>query len=181
MREERMARKRTHPVQRAALYFGLVNLLIGIAGFAGPAVKSNRDRYINVNPGLLFGIFAMNWLHALVHLVAGALGLPARRTRSAARSYMAFAATLFGLLSAAGWQQGRARPGIYLVMGMALNTAANALHTLWALIGALFTLDPDLASTRRLLGAPREPELVVVEEEYVPVTVEGEPVPAAYP
>ena len=66
-------------VQTAAKYLSLANLLVGIAGFFAPVVTGNSDRIINIHPGRLFGIFAVNWPHALLHVVFGLSGLPAQR------------------------------------------------------------------------------------------------------
>ncbi len=48
-------------VRRATYTFGVVNVAIGICGFSGPLVGGNHDRLVNVSPGYLFGLFAMNW------------------------------------------------------------------------------------------------------------------------
>ena len=71
-------------VQTAAKYLSLANLLVGIAGFFAPVVTGNSDRIINIHPGRLFGIFAVNWPHALLHVVLGLVGLPAQRDLPAA-------------------------------------------------------------------------------------------------
>lgn len=42
-------------VQKAALWFGLLNVVIGVAGFLGAAVTGNQDGFININPGNLLG------------------------------------------------------------------------------------------------------------------------------
>jgi hypothetical protein len=47
-------------VQRAAFWFGIINLVTGFAGFMAPLVKGSRQRWINTGPGLLFGLFATN-------------------------------------------------------------------------------------------------------------------------
>lgn len=53
--------------QRSAEYFGWTDLAIGVLGFFGPAVTGNGDGLINVRPGKLLGITAINWAHALLH------------------------------------------------------------------------------------------------------------------
>ena len=69
-------------IQKIAFYFGIVNLVIGLAGFTGPLVTKNDEKIINLKPGLLFNIFAINWLHALVHLLAGSPGCWSKRAKT---------------------------------------------------------------------------------------------------
>ncbi|MDP9373458.1 MAG: DUF4383 domain-containing protein [Chloroflexota bacterium] len=134
------------PVQRATYYLGLTNLAIGIAGFAGPLVTGNRDHLINIRPGFLLGVFAMNWLHALLHLVVGIAGLPSWRVPRSATGYMRLHTVLFGVLWAMGRLRVRGSSRIHMMMGMALNAPANVVHALWALIGLAFTLRRDARS-----------------------------------
>lgn len=136
-------------VQTAAKYLSLANLLIGIAGFFGPAVTGNSDRIINIHPGRLFGIFAINWLHALMHVVLGLAGMPAWRTASSSATYPRLMAVLFGVLSPMGVLKVRRRPGIYFVMGMAINRPDNILHGIWAGTAALFALRPSAVKSLR--------------------------------
>ncbi len=122
-------------IQKIAFYFGMVNLVIGLAGFTGPLVTKNDQKVINTKPGLLFGIFAINWAHALLHLLTGVGGLVARTSQDAARTYMWFSSILFGALTSMGLAVFGLNRGIHLVMGMALNRQDNLLHTAFALAG----------------------------------------------
>lgn len=88
-----------HTVQRATHYFGITNLVIGITRSTGPLVTGTRDRLINIRPGLLYGIFGMNWLHALLHLVVGIIAGPVQRAPYSSIRYMRLNAVLFGFLS----------------------------------------------------------------------------------
>jgi hypothetical protein len=125
-------------VQRVANVLAITNSVIGITGFLGPLVTRNHDRVINIRPGFLYGVFGMNWLHALLHLMVGLIGLPARRTSSSAINYMRLHAALFGVLAPMGVLKVRGSTQIHMMMGMALNMPANLVHILWAAIGILF-------------------------------------------
>jgi hypothetical protein len=138
-------------VQTAAKYLSLANLLVGIAGFFAPVVTGNSDRIINIHPGRLFGIFAVNWPHALLHVVLGLVGLPAQRAASSSATYLRLTAALFGALSLMGVFKVRARSGIYFMMGMAINRADNVLHGIWAGTAALFTMSPRRVKALRWL------------------------------
>lgn len=131
-------------VQTIAQSFGWLNLLIGIAGFAGPLVTGNRDRIVNVKPGWLLGVVAINWLHALLHLVTGLVSLPMYRTVGSAVAYLRLIAAVFGPLMAIGFWTVRGQSGIHLVMGMAVDARGNLLHLAWTGIGLLGSLAPPL-------------------------------------
>jgi hypothetical protein len=123
-------------VQRIANVLAITNSVIGVTGFLGPFVTGNDDRFINIRPGFLYGVFGMNWLHALLHLLVGIIDLRARRTTSSAINYMRLHAVLFGLLTPIGVLNIRGSTQIHMVM--ALNMPANIVHILWATIGMLF-------------------------------------------
>ncbi len=59
-------------VQRITIGFGIVYVLIGILGFIpGITVPSPNPGPVP-GEGLLVGIFAVNWVHNIAHLVVGA-------------------------------------------------------------------------------------------------------------
>ena len=128
-------------IQKIAFYFGLVNLVIGLAGFVAPLVTKNDDKMINTKPGLLFNVFAINWLHALLHVLAGAAGLLLHVRENASRTYLWISSALFGALSAVGIAVFGFKRGIFMVMGMALNAPDNVLHAAFAaasLVGGMW-------------------------------------------
>jgi hypothetical protein len=71
-------------VQRAAQIFGIVFLLVGIAGFFVTGTSMAAD--IDTAPRLL-GLFPLNLLHNVVHLLFGVWGLMASRSFDASRGY----------------------------------------------------------------------------------------------
>lgn len=141
------------PVQAAAEYFGWTNLVIGALGLFGPTVTDNDDGLINIHPGKLLGITAINWAHALLHAGWGVYGLMARDSREDSVRYMQATAGVFGLVTAMGSNTVRGRDGTYMVMGMAVDQIGNYVHTGWTVFGLAYTLDPNLGGERRALPA----------------------------
>lgn len=131
------------PTQKATKNLSLANLFVGITGLAGPLVTGNEDRIVNVRPGFLFNVFAINWSHALVHLFLGLGGLSASKNHSRSRRFMRFQAVLFTVVAAAGWYKAGQEPErrVHKLMGMAVNTPGNVVHTLWSGIGWMFSRD----------------------------------------
>jgi hypothetical protein len=127
-----------------ALVFGIVYLLVGLAGFlvTGDVGFASPDG----NPLLIFGV---NPLHNIVHLLVGAVLLAAsRRTASARAANLAIGATylLIGII------------GLFIADAsnpaniLAFNGADNVLHLFTALVllGVALGTDKD---ARRTAGA----------------------------
>src|SRR5690606_12981140 len=76
----RPAAPRRTMAQNAVLSMGITNLALGALSFVAPAVTGNCDKVINRSKGKLFGVFAVNPTHALVHAGLGAAGLAAQRS-----------------------------------------------------------------------------------------------------
>jgi len=98
--------------------FGVVFLLVGIAGFV-PGITpphSHPDVTVDAYLGLELGLFPVNLLHNLVHIAFGVWGLAAGLSYAASRVYFRSVAVIYALLA---------------VMG--LIAAAN-LHTTFGLI-----------------------------------------------
>lgn len=82
--------------QTGALVFGIVFLLVGILGlFTDNGMSMNADLRTSAQ---LFGLFPVNLLHNIVHLLFGVWGLAASRTHEAARSYGRIGAVVYGAL-----------------------------------------------------------------------------------
>ena len=88
-------------VQRVAQIFGIVFLLVAIVGFVATGV-SNMEADPARAPHML-GLFPVNVLHNVVHLLFGIWGLVASRTFGGARSYARIAGVLYLVLAAAGY------------------------------------------------------------------------------
>lgn len=124
-----------HPAQWLALVIGVVYILVGILGF----FVTGFDGFAEPDGELLLGIFEVNPLHNIVHLLIGAAGVALWNTLPRARLYgwllaIGYGATfVFGLFVASSDE-----PANFL----ALNVADNWLHLLSALAGLAIALWP---------------------------------------
>ena len=84
-------------VQRAAMVFGAIYLLAGIAGFL-PFLGGS---YTQTNHALL-NVFQVNLLHNLFHVVIGIAGLAAASSLSNARTYCRAVGAILLLLGVLG-------------------------------------------------------------------------------
>ncbi|HEX6143885.1 MAG TPA: DUF4383 domain-containing protein [Geminicoccaceae bacterium] len=88
-----------------ALAYGIVFLLVGIAGFVPGLVtppQPTADVAADTGFGRLFGLFPVNLWHNLVHVAFGIWGLAAYRTFSAARTYARAVAVIYAVLAVMG-------------------------------------------------------------------------------
>ena len=129
------------PVRYFALIYGIVFLVVGIAGFvpglvtmADPAAEVALDTGF----GRLFGLFPINWLHNLVHIAFGIWGLAAYRTFSAARLYARAVAIIYGVLTVMGLI-----PVLNTTFGLIPLYGHDVwLHALLAIVAAYFGWAP---------------------------------------
>lgn len=122
--------------RKFALVFGIVFLIVGLAGFVPPLLQPAQGGAIapGVHHMLLLGIFPMNWLHSLVHLGFGAWGLAASRVQGRALIYARGVAIAYVILLAAG-----VVPGLDDMFGyLPLYGNDVWLHLLLALVAAYF-------------------------------------------
>ncbi|HEV8448309.1 MAG TPA: DUF4383 domain-containing protein [Gemmatimonadaceae bacterium] len=70
-------------VKRVAMIFGVVFILVGLLGFAYPGGMSMGV----TSPGLILGIFPVNLLHNVVHILFGIWGLMAARAYASAQTF----------------------------------------------------------------------------------------------
>jgi hypothetical protein len=123
-----------------ALIAGIVYLLVGIAGFIPGFVSSTGaatpDLAVDQGFGYLFGLFPVNILHNIVHLLVGVLGIAAYRSWSNAQRFSQGLAIFYGLLAVMG-----------LIPLLNLNTTFGLiplfshdiwLHALTAIVAAVF-------------------------------------------
>ncbi len=131
-------RRRRTRVQKGALVFGLVNVLIGVAGFLVPLVSGNDDGLLNITPGNLLGFLAIDWMHAGLHLVVGLLGVLMAASAALSRLWMGLVVVVFGLLAVYGWFEAGLDPETHHVRGMVFDLEGNIIHTLWTAVGVFF-------------------------------------------
>lgn len=120
-----------------ALILGLAFLAIGILGFV-PTLRTVESDMPAIDQaqhyGLLFGLFAVNWLHNLGHLAFGAWGVLAYYSFGAARIYAAAVAVVYAVLTVMGLV-----PGLNVLFG-AVPLYGNDvwLHAIIAIVAAVF-------------------------------------------
>lgn len=81
-------------VQRVAQIFGVIFLIIGIAGFFFS---------MSMDEALLLGLFPVNVAHNIVHLLFGLWGLAAARSFAGAKSYAQITGVLYLVLAVLGF------------------------------------------------------------------------------
>lgn len=86
-------------IKRIALVFGIVFLLVGIAGYLTSGGMSMDAE----NAGLLLGLFPVNLLHNAVHVAFGLWGLVASRSFAGARNYARIGGVLYAILAVLGF------------------------------------------------------------------------------
>ena len=124
-----------------ALVFGVVFLLVGIAGFvpafvspppAGPDPAATAAA--DAGFGRLMGLFPINAPHNLVHVAFGVWGLAAYRAFPAARLYGRAVAVIYALLAVMGLI-----PGLNTTFGLVPIYGHDVwLHALLAIVAAYF-------------------------------------------
>ena len=121
-----------------ALVFGIVFLLVGIAGFipgllAAPA-EGDPALAIEAAHGRLMGLFPVNVVHDLIHIAFGIWGIVAYRTLAAARLYAKSVAVIYALLVVMGFI-----PVLNTTFGLApIHGHDIWLHALLAIVAAYF-------------------------------------------
>jgi hypothetical protein len=124
---------RTVP-EMLALAFGAVYLLVGIVGF----FVTGFDNFAgNSQHEMLIGLFMINPLHNIAHILVGVLGLALGRTLAGARSYGWILAALYAVLFVYG----------LIAVGKSwdflnINAGDNVLHILTAAVGLVIALLP---------------------------------------
>jgi hypothetical protein len=126
-------RGRTVP-EILARAFGAVYLLVGIIGFF---ITGFDDFFAHNTEEKLLGIFEINGMHNVVHILIGVAGLVLSRTLAGARTY--------GWLLAVGY--GAAFIYGLIAIGkdwdfLSINAADNVLHIATALVGLVIALGP---------------------------------------
>lgn len=119
-------RRAVQPSQSAAMAVGAVFLLVGILGFV-PGATSNLSQiefFGHESEAELLGIFRVNILHNIVHVLFGVVGLAAARTVTSSRSFLLFGGLIYVVL----WMYGLVIDLDTAANFVSLNTADNWLH-----------------------------------------------------
>lgn len=91
-------------VRKFALAWGILFLLIGVGGFI-PGLTTphtHPDVTLEAGLGLELGLFPVNLLHNIVHLLFAAWGLFASRTTDASRTYAKATAVFYAMFVVMG-------------------------------------------------------------------------------
>ncbi len=118
-----------------ATIFGFVFLAIGVAGFLPFLVQPAEGGAIaNMEHGMVFGMFPVNPLHNIVHILFGLWGLAASRSLGGATLYARGVAIIYAVLTVMGLI-----PGLDEGFGLVpLYGNGIWLHAGLAVVGAYF-------------------------------------------
>lgn len=87
-------------LQKLAGVFGVIFVLLAVLGFIAPGGMSMA---MDPNTGLLLGLFPVNLLHNVVHLLFGIWGFVASRAWSGSKSYFTIAGAIYLVLTCLGF------------------------------------------------------------------------------
>lgn len=120
-----------------ALIMGIIFAVVGVAGFIPGLLTPHdppADLVVDSLSGNLLGLFPVNILHSLVHLLFGIWGIAAYRSFTGARAYAKSVAVIYGVLTIMGFI-----PGLSTVFGLVpLHGNDIWLHALIAISAAYF-------------------------------------------
>lgn len=106
-------------LKRSAIFFAIVFIGVGLLGFMEPAAPLRDDGF-----RYLLGLFAVNSVHNIVHLLSGAVALVAGlRSEAASGMFFRLFGLVYALVAIAGLFVGHGT-----LMGMAHNSADTVLH-----------------------------------------------------
>lgn len=128
-------------VSSAARILGIVYIIVGIAGFipgisppVPPDVAAAHPLAVASGYNNVLGLFTVNVIHDLVHIVVGIWGVVAAATFLGSRSFFRTIAVVFGLLFLLGLI-----PATSTLFGLAPLFGPDAfLHLLTAVVAAYF-------------------------------------------
>jgi hypothetical protein len=133
------------PVQKVALVFGIVFLLVGIAGFI-PGLTTNVEAMLfagHESGALLLGVFQVSILHNIVHLLFGVAGLAFATSYAGSKNYLIWGGVVYAVIFLYGLFVTGENPANFVPF----NTADNWLHIVLAVamvaLGYALTRNPD--------------------------------------
>jgi hypothetical protein len=120
-----------------ALIFGIVFLAVGVAGFIPGLLHDatpHEDLTVTTGYGHILGLFPVNVLHNVVHLLFGVWGILAYRSIGGAVTYARAVAIAYGLLVVFGFI-----PTLNVLFGLTPLYGNDIwLHALLAVVAAYF-------------------------------------------
>ncbi len=133
-----------------ALIFGVAFLLIGISGFIPGLTTAPHPGHpplaVEQNYGQALGLFPVNILHNIVHILFGIWGLLSYKSLGASKGYAKGVAISYGVLTIAGFI-----PNLDTMFGLVPLFGNDIwLHALLAIIAAYFGwMHRDVATSDR--------------------------------
>jgi hypothetical protein len=110
----------TMNAKSVAMWVGVVVLVVGLVGFVSPLVPD----------GKVLGLFLVDPLHNVVHILTGALAiLAARSSEASVRTYFKVFGVVYALVTVLGLTTGTGLLGL-----LPVNAADNVLHLVLALL-----------------------------------------------
>jgi hypothetical protein len=123
-----------------AMIFGIVFLIVGVGGFIPGLNMAHMghpgDSAVTMKTmfGYELGLFPVNVIHDIVHILFGIWGILAARSLAGARSYFRVVAVIYALLTVLGLL-----PATYTTFGMIPIYGNDVwLHLVLALVAAYF-------------------------------------------
>ena len=128
-------------VRKFALVFGIIYVIAGVLGFVPGIVQPPHHApplLVEANHGRILGLFTINLLHNIVHLLIGAWGIIGSRTVAGALVFARGLAIFYGLLAILGLI-----PATNTLFGLVpIHDHDVWLHAGSALIAAYFGFGP---------------------------------------
>jgi hypothetical protein len=87
-------------LQKLAGVFGVIFIVVALLGFITPGGMAMA---MAPDTGLLLGVFQVNLLHNIVHLLFGVWGLAAARSWGGSKSYFTIAGAIYAVLTCVGF------------------------------------------------------------------------------
>ena len=137
------------------MIFGIVYTLVGLMGFVPGLVQSppvDAPRLaVSTAYGYMFGLFPLNLLHDLVHIVVGVIGIGVAGRFAAALMYCRVVAVVFAILTVMGLI-----PGLDTTLGLIPIFGADvALHAVTTVASAYFGwFAPEVTGRRAAAHTP---------------------------
>jgi hypothetical protein len=102
-------------IQKLTKWFGIILLAVGILGFIPPLAPE----------GKLLGIFQIDTIHNVIHVLTGLVALFSAGSAASARGYFKIFGIVYALVTVIGFIDGESILGIF-----SINGADNILHLL---------------------------------------------------
>ncbi len=117
-------------VQKAATLFGIIFLIVGVAGFI-PGITTDYDRLTTFDDqgAKLLGVFGVNIIENIAHLLFGIAGLALARSYDGARTYLIGGGAIYAVLWIYGLLVGQDSAANFVPV----NRADNWLHLVLAI------------------------------------------------